>query len=65
MDWSVLRFGAGTPVPYPSNPVDIEVLLLELCHAKNYIVVGNISNDKVNCMAPLRSSAIAHLYHLL
>jgi hypothetical protein len=36
------------PVPYPSIPVDIRVLFLELCHAKYYIVIGNNGNEDVD-----------------
>ncbi len=65
MDQSVLGFSAGMPVPCPSIPVDIGALLLEQGHAEDNNVVGNIVDDEVNCMAPLRSSTIADLYYLL
>ncbi len=40
------------------------VLLLEPCHAKDPIVVGNIGDNEITCMASLCSGAIAHPYHL-
>jgi hypothetical protein len=64
MDQSVLCFGKGTPVPYPNISVDIRVLLLEPYHTRDSIIVGNVGNDVVNCMALLHSGVPTHLYHL-
>jgi hypothetical protein len=61
----MVSFGVGTSVPYPCIQVDIRVLLLVPCLAKEYIIVSSISNNKVNCMASLCSSAIAQPYQLL
>ncbi len=47
-------------VPYRTIPVDIEVLLLEPCHAVDNFVVSDIGNNKVNCMTLLHSGAILH-----
>ncbi len=49
---------------YPSVPLYIGVLLLEQRHAKYHVIVSYFSNDDVDCMALLRSGAVAHLYNL-
>jgi hypothetical protein len=41
------------PVPYTCILVNIRILLIELYHAEYLIVMGNISNDKVDHIAPL------------
>jgi hypothetical protein len=63
MDQSVLPSGASTPMPYPSIPLDIRVLLLEQRHAKNHVIMEDISDDQVDRVALLRSGTIPHAYH--
>jgi hypothetical protein len=51
-------------MPYPSILLDNSVLFLEPCHAEYNIVMGNVSDNKVDRMALLHSCAITHSYHL-
>ncbi len=64
-DWSVFSLSAGTLMPFPRIPLYIRAFLLEPHHAEYHIVMGNISDDKTDCIAPLCSSTIVHQYNLL
>ncbi len=62
MEESMLRFDTSTPMPSTSIRMDVRVLLLEPWHGKNYIVVCNISDNRVDCVAPLSTGIIKHSY---
>ncbi len=65
MHWSILYIGVSTPVPYPSNSLDIRVLLLKQYCTEFHNAVDNISGNKVNGAAPLCSSALLHAHHVV
>ncbi len=44
--------------------LNIKVLHLQPGHSYNDIVAGNISNNKIYCMAMFNTSAIAYVHHM-
>ncbi len=51
-------------MPHPTTILNIWVLLLEPCHAKYHTVMGNVDDEKVDCVTWLHSVAMLHAYHL-